>query len=496
MIGLGKSFAKCALVLILAVTFMVGGQIKSADAKGKTAKYVFLFVGDGMGLPQRAATAAYTGRKLAIDTMPAQGITTTFAANRFITGSAASATALASGVKTNINYIGVDPDFKSVKTIAEMAKEQGKKVGIVSSVSIDHATPAAFYAHVKTRKMYHEIDVALARSGFDFFAGGGLKDPEGKKSEAPLGNALEMATANDFTIVDNKKDFMALKPGDGKILAWNQWLQDGKALPYVMDMTENDITLPEFTSKAIEMLDNDKGFFLMVEGGKIDWACHANDAAASILNTISFDESVQEALAFYEKHPDETIIVVTGDHECGGLTLGFAGTKYGSHFDILSNQKVSFQKFTDEIFADFKKQGGDFDAVKPLITNNFGLKFSGDPKKDALVLADFQVAEIKAAFDRSMAGKDNSNGSEYLMYGEYEPVSVAITHVLNQKAGLGWTSYKHTGVPVSTSAIGVGAAIFNGSYDNVDIATKIMTLMGLKATPQYVNSGKLQIAAN
>jgi len=496
MIRMEKSFAKCALVLILAVTFMVGGQVKSADAKAKIAKYVFLFVGDGMGLPQRAATAAYTGKKLAIDAMPAQGITTTFAANRFITGSAASATSLASGIKTNINYIGVDPNFKPVKTIAEMAKEQGKKVGIVSSVSIDHATPAAFYAHVKTRKMYHEIDVALAKSGFDFFAGGGLKDPAGKKSKAPLGDALKIAKDNGYTIVNNKKDFMAIKPGDGKILAWNEWLQDGKALPYVMDMTEKDITLPEFTGKAIEMLDNDKGFFLMVEGGKIDWACHANDATASILNTISFDESVQKALKFYRKHPEDTLIVVTGDHECGGLTLGFAGTKYGTHYEILGQQKVSFQKFTDEIFADFKKKGGSFEAMKPVITKNFGLKFSGDPKKDALALADFQVAEIKAAFDRSMAGKEKASGTEYLMYGDYEPISVAITHVLNQKAGLGWTSYKHTGVPVSTSAIGIGSASFNGSYDNVDIATKIMSLMGLKAKPQYVNSGKMQMAAN
>ncbi|NDV18926.1 alkaline phosphatase [Pseudodesulfovibrio sp. JC047] len=496
MMDFGKKWMKGVCTLLLAMACVVGGGLAKAEAGEITAKYVFLFIGDGMGLPQRAATSAYTGKQLAIDAMPAQGITTTFAADRFITGSAASATALASGIKTNINYIGVDPDFKPVKTIAEMARDQGRKVGIVSSVSIDHATPAAFYAHVKTRKMYHEIDVALAQSGFDFFAGGGLKDPAGVKSKKPLGNALNMARENGYTIVNTKKDFMALKPGDGKVLAWNEWLQDGKALPYAMDMTDADITLAEFTGKAIEMLDNDDGFFLMVEGGKIDWACHANDATASILNTIAFDASVQQALAFYEKHPDETVIVVTGDHECGGLTLGFAGTKYGSHFDILSQQKVSFQKFTDEIFAEFKKTGGGFEAFKPVVTENFGLKFSGNPKKDALVLADFQQTEIRAAFERSMQGSEKLNASEYLMYGEYEPVSVAITHVLNQKAGLGWTSYKHTGVPVSTSAIGVRAAAFNGSYDNIDIATKLMKIMGLKPEAKYVDSGAVRLAVN
>ncbi|MGE4423678.1 MAG: alkaline phosphatase [Pseudodesulfovibrio sp.] len=489
MLKVEKLFVRCALALALAMMFMAG------SAYAKDAKYVFFFIGDGMGLPQRAASSAYLGKKLAIDAMPAQGITTTFANDRFITGSAASATALATGVKTNINYIGVDPSFRPVKTIAEMARDKGMKVGIVSSVSVDHATPAAFYAHVKSRSMYHEIDHALADSGFDFFAGGGLKDPSGKKSKAPMGDALEKAKANGYKVVTDKKDFMALKPGDGKVIAWNAWLQDDQALPYVMDMTDRDITLPEFTGKAIEMLDNDKGFFLMVEGGKIDWACHANDAAASIDNTVSFDKAVQKAMAFYEKHPEETLIVVTGDHECGGLTLGFAGTKYGSHYDILSNQKVSFQKFTAETLAAFKKKGGDFSAMKPIITADFGLKFEGDAKTDPMVLADYQQADIEQAFNRSMAG-EKIKGGEYLLYGDYDPLSVTLTHVLNQKAGLGWTSYKHTGVPVSTSAIGVNCQAFNGSYDNKDVATKIMASMGMPAKAVFASAADVRVAAN
>ncbi|WP_419788377.1 alkaline phosphatase [Pseudodesulfovibrio sp.] len=488
------------LVLTMGIAFMVGCGQQEAKAQStakaeKTAKYVFLFIGDGMGLPQRAACAAYTGKKLTMDSMPAQGITTTYANDRFITGSAAAATALSSGMKTNINYIGVDPHFKPVKTVAEMAKEQGKKVGIVSSVSIDHATPAAFYAHVKTRKMYHEIDHALANSDFDFFAGGGLKDPTGKKSKAPLGDAVQKARHNGYKVVTNKKEFMALKPGDGKILAWNEKLPDGKALPYVMDMDTNDITLPEFTSKAIEMLNNDKGFFLMVEGGKIDWACHANDAAASIRNTMAFDDSIKQALAFYEKHPNDTLIVVTGDHECGGLTLGFAGTKYDSYYNILNGQKVSFQKFTDETLKDFKAKGGTFEDMKPIITAEFGLKFQGDPKADHLVLADYEVKDLQNAFNRSMTG-DKVKGSDYLLYGEYDPLSVTITHLLNAKAGLGWTSYKHTGVPVSTSAIGVDSALFNGSYDNTDVALKIMSSMGINPKPHYVSGDKMKLAAN
>ncbi|MGE4291137.1 MAG: alkaline phosphatase [Desulfovibrio sp.] len=458
------------------------------------AKYVFFFIGDGMGIPQRAATTQFLGHGLVMDGFPAQGITGTSAADRFITGSAASATALCTGVKTNINYIGVDPQLKPLKTVAEMAHEKGMKVGIISSVSIDHATPAAFYAHVKTRKMYHEIDHALAESGFEFFGGGGFKDPDGAKKlkkdpEAKvLGDALEKARTNGYKYVNDKASFEALTPADGKVIAVNAWLQDDEAMPYTLDQTEKDITLPEFTQKGIEMLDNPNGFFMMVEGGKIDWACHANDAATSVTNNAAFDDAVRVAVDFAKKHPDETLIVVTGDHECGGLTLGFAGTQYESYFDVLGKQKISFQKFTDEILPALKAGNADFEALKPVITENFGLKFEGDAK-DHMLLADYEVEMLKAAYARSLAGdKEKAEGEEYLLYGEYDPLSVTLTHVLNRKAGLGWTSYQHTGVPVSTSAMGVGQERFNGFYDNTDVAKKIMLSLGLPAEAQYLTA--------
>ncbi|MBI9091939.1 MAG: alkaline phosphatase [Desulfobacterium sp.] len=485
---MNSTFRKRGLSFGMALALLVSlVPAQAAWAKsGKSAKYVILMIGDGMGIPQRMATEEYTGKKLVMDTLPAQGLTTTRANDRFITGSAASATALASGKKTNINYIGVDENFTPVATLAELARDQGKKVGIVSSVSIDHATPAAFYAHVKTRKMYHEIDVALAESGFDFFGGGGLKDPQGKKSKAPLGDAIAMARENGYKIVSDKKTFMNLSPRDGKVIAWNHWLQDAQALPYAMDMGPGDITLPEFTGKAIEMLDNKEGFFLMVEGGKIDWACHANDATASLENNIAFDKSVQVALDFYRKHPADTLLVVTGDHECGGLTLGFAGTKYASHFDVLSNQKVSFQKFTDEILETFKNRKASettFANMKPIIQAAFGLKFEGDAKADPMVLKPFEQEQVVDAFNRSMNGvlAENKDPELYILYGGYDPLAVTLTHLLSQKAGLGWTSYKHTGIPVSTSAIGVGSDRFNGYYDNTDIALKIMAIMGIEA---------------
>lgn len=496
---------KKMMLLLVCVLLMaaVPAQAKGKKVrvyKGKSAKYVFLFIGDGMGLPQKGATEAFTGEQLVMNTFPAQGMTTTYAADRFITGSAASATSLASGQKTNIGMLGMAPNQKQVKSIAELAKASGKKVGIVSSVSIDHATPAAFYAHVPTRGQYYDIDVALSESNFDFFGGGGLKDVTNKKMNSKnfKGNALNLIKSAGYKVVTDKNEFMALKPADGKVISWNAWLQDSKALPYAMDMRPQDITLPEFTGKAIEMLDNPEGFFLMVEGGKIDWACHANDAAAFIRNTVSFDDSIAKAVAFAKKHPKETIIVVTGDHECGGLTLGFAGTKYASHFNALQPQDVSFQKFSDEIVKLWKEEHGEkasFKDFQPTITHFFGLEFDSDAKNNPMAVKDYQLAMLKDAYARTMKGeKKFKNPALYNLYGGYDPLTVTITHVLNNNAGLGWTSFKHTGVPVATSAMGVGASSFNGYYDNVDIAYKLMAIMGM--TPKiHSKNDKVKVAA-
>ncbi len=453
----------------------------------KTAKYTFLFIGDGMGIPQRVAASQFMQQKLLMETFPAQGITTTHAADRFITGSAASATALACGKKTTIGRIGVDEALRPMKTIAEMAKEQGKKVGIVSSVSIDHATPAAFYAHVPARSQYYDIAVALARSGFDYFAGGGLKDPENQKGDPARfeGHAMDLIKKNGYTIAQGTEAFNRLSPKDGKIFTFNQWLERSKALPYDMDAADADISLARFTQKGIEVLDNDKGFFMMVEGGKIDWACHANDATASIRDTVAFDQAVAAAYEFYKQHPEDTTIVVTGDHECGGMSLGFAGTRYNTHFDILSAQKKSFAYFDQYVMARLKEDKAvSFGDVKPKITAVFGLKFDGSD--NPLSLQDFEVAILEKAFDRAMAGQAvKPDPQTYLLYGGYNPLTVSITHLLNQKAGIAWTSYNHTGVPVSTSAVGVGAMTFQGMYDNTEIALKLMAVMGLSPAPVF-----------
>jgi alkaline phosphatase len=482
-----SSFRFGRAALALAVFLAVALTAQAADKP----KYVFMLIGDGMGLPQRRAAAQFAKKEMLMQSFPAQGITTTHAADRFITGSAASGTAMSCGQKTNIGVVGMDPELRPTKTIAEMAKEKGMKVGIVSSVSIDHATPASFYAHVPARGQYYDIDVALAKSGFDYFGGGGLKDPNNERDNATeyVGNALELAKKNGYQVVTDKDAFMKLKPGK-KVLAYNEWLQNSGALPYQIDTREQDISLSEFTKKGIELLDNPNGFFMMVEAGKIDWACHANDGASAIRDTLEFDKAISAAYDFYKKHPDETLVIVTGDHECGGLTLGFAGTKYGSNFELLKHQKVSHQKFADEIIPAFKKgEDRSFEAMKPIITDSFGLQFGTGGASD-LQLAQHEIEELEEAFLRTMAGVEirAKDPRTYLLYGGYDPLTVKITHILDQKAGLAWTSYKHTAVPVATCAVGAGSETFNGFYDNTDIALKTMDLMGFGKAVQFADT--------
>jgi alkaline phosphatase len=325
--------------------------------------------------------------------------------------------------------------------------------------------------------MYYEIAMDLANSNFDYFGGGGFKDPEGKKSKKPLGNALEVAKQNGYKIVNDKAEFMALEKGAGKVIAYNNRLPDGKALPYAIDTKPTDINLVEFTQKGIELLEGPEGFFMMVEGGKIDWGCHANDAATAIKDTIAFDEAIKAGYKFYEAHPEQTLIVVTGDHECGGLSLGFAGTQYATSFEMLKNQTISFKAFTDEVMKTYKETHigkANFQDMIPLMKQYFGFEVEGE---GPLVLANYELEELRDAFVQSMSGvKVDVGTADYLLYGGYDPFTVKMTHLLNHKAGLGWTSYSHTGVPLSTSAIGVGAETFNGFYDNTDVAKKIISL--------------------
>ncbi len=482
-------FRKTAMSLIVAV--MVAASVfaqgvtetqsaVSAYTTDASPKYVFMFIGDGMSSPQTNAAQVYNGNnvsgaieleKLTFTQFPVVGLQYTQDSTSFCPDSASTATSLSSGFKTHSGVIGMGVDKVSAgETIAEKVKQQlGWKVGIISSVTLNHATPAAYYAHIASRNDYYEIGEQMAASGFDYFAGGSLLENDGDA----LYEVLEDAG---YTVTSDRDTILSLNADSGKVYAVSPELQDDGAMKYALDMDEDDITLAEFVRKGIDVLYNEKGFFLMCEGGKIDWAGHANDAVANISDTIALDEAVEVALEFAFQHPDETLIIVTGDHETGGMTIGYAATGYDTAFDIMKNQKMSFVAF-DEYVAKEKAAGTfDFDRLMEMVEDEFGLTAPGtDNDVPALVMNEYEYAKLQKAYEDDRTG--NTDGyEESLLYGGYNPISITLTHIINNKAGIGWTSYAHTGLPVPVYAFGEGAEVFGGAYDNTEVAKKLFAL--------------------
>ena len=517
---------KVKLLVAAAALLLVCGPMAVADVEpvgplAGDAKYVFYMIGDGMASVQIHAAEAWlaasenpiddagTGKSIDLlmnSCLPYTGLQKSWAWDRMITGSAAAGTALACGHKTYIGAISVDPEDPNIayKTMAEMAKEQGKKVGIISSVSLDHATPAVFYAHQPSRNMYFHIAQEAANSGtVDFIGGGGFRYidgytgsraalwPELAEGAPGVVNLYTQFENNGFAVVHNRADLAAV-PAGTKCVAASEILTGGAAMHYEIDRPEEAWSLAEVTSEAVRLLDNPDGFFMMVESGKIDWACHANDAAASIIDTIAFDDACKVVIEFANAHPGECLIVVTGDHECGGLTQGWAGTRYDSAYEDLSDQTMSYEGFGwwleeyeanpysfmnlmkmfigifgEEAIIDVMDLQYDY-QMKHNIQMAFGLVYDD--------LTDLEKAKLEEAYDRQFKNEEIRGAEEdYLIYGGYNPLAVTCTHITNNRAGLDFTSYSHTAVPVPVMA---NDPSFNGYYDNTDVARKIAAAMG------------------
>lgn len=291
---------------------------------GISPRYIFLFLGDGMGpvhveAALRAAESAGRPPPSFVG-FPVKGQASTANALLGITDSAAAATAIATGHKTANGVLSMDiTGSKSYETIADIAKRKGMKIGVITNVSLNHATPAAFYAHSNSRARYYDIAIQLAGSDIDFFGGGGLLDQSGSDGKAE--DALARARAEGFSVITTKTDFSALAPGTGKVIAISTILDKEKALPYELDRTPEAQTLADFVLKGSQLLEGDQGFFMMVEGGKIDWASHDHRTDRMIPEVFSLGSAVEKALDFLAAHPGQTLIVVTSDHETGGLTL-------------------------------------------------------------------------------------------------------------------------------------------------------------------------------
>jgi alkaline phosphatase len=439
-------------------------------------KYVFLFIGDGMNVAHRMLANEYQIARgeepLAMNTLPYAGFARTKSASARITDSAAAATAIATGTKTRNGTLGLDSNGKRLESSAEVAKRTGKKVGIITTVTITHATPAGFYAHTKRRSNRDEIIKALVDSKFDYFAGGGLGAPNEEKSYG-------FVASNGYHIVRSLDEFKTLKNDGRKYLTYFA----NHSLPYAIDDKEGS-SMPSvalLVKKAIDVLDNEKGFFIMCEGGKIDHAAHCNDSGTVMHDVLALDEAVKEALRFYEKHKDETLIIVTGDHETGGLSMGITSQDgFTPRVELLEFQKNSIPVFNKAVLAlvGEKKGNVSFSDVEPILTEYFGFLFKADPgKSKTMVLSDKEIRLLKETFDKDVekCKAKVKETDDYLKVLTYELGNVA-ARMLDKRIGVKWTTIGHSALPVYTTSQGVKGELFTGFFENTHFGNTLKQL--------------------
>ncbi|WP_076920223.1 alkaline phosphatase [Pseudoalteromonas sp. SK18] len=401
-------------------------------------KNVIYMIGDGMG---PAFTTAYRYYKddpttkeietTVFDTM-LKGMAHTYPDDHtYVTDSAAGATALSSGHKSYNGAIAVDTAKKPVKTMLEIAKEQGMTTALVATSQINHATPASFAAHNESRRNYDDI----ANDYIDNKIAGKLP------VDLMLGGGTQYFIRDDRNLVDEFKQAGYQYGDDIKNLGQITQvpaigLYAPKGLPFALD--ENPTRLKQLTAKAFDLLDgqNDKGFFVMIEGSQIDWCGHANDIACAMAEMDDFAKSIETAKAYVDNNPD-TILVITADHSTGGLTIGAHG-QYKWETDIIKGVKATAGTLTNLLMES--------DNLKTVWQANTSIEFTAEN-------------EIKLKQAKAMGEKT---------------LNLAVKSIINDLSFTGWTTGGHTASDVQVFAYGKNSDDFVGSQNNTDIAKKLI----------------------
>ena len=468
-----KRFYSLLLTALIAVSAMAQGQVK----------YVFYFIGDGMGVNQINVTETYLAalkgkigfEPILMSSFPVVGLVNTYSATNGVTDSAAGGTALACGKKTKNGAIGVLEDLKTPCTsIAQWAKNAGKAVGIATTVAITHATPASFYGHQPSRNMYFEIGQDLCKSGFDFFAGSDFHRPNTKEGELSL---REQAKAAGYTILTGGyKEYEKKGRKADKLIMLQSDEQNEKLgsdhLPYALDQTKDDLTLEQICRAGINYLmsKGTDGFFFQLEGGMIDYACHRNDIGNAINEVLDMDKAVKVAYEFYQQHPDETIIVISADHETGGLVMGKG--PYELHTDLLRFQHKSIDELKWILNEQYKKAPKKFtkEAVEKQLKQLMGLW-------DNIKLKDEQTERLTRRWneiEKAMADGEKVND-------RINDLCETVKHVISEQALISWASGGHSNGYVPVYAIGPGTEVFQGRIDNIEIAPAMAKIAGWQA---------------
>lgn len=480
--------SKLWLVLPLAATALSLSSCQSSPAK-QQLKYVFYFVSDGTGVNTVLGTeqmlAELQGRwgrdTLCMTNFPVVGVSSTYSFNSGITDSAASGTCLASGTKTYNGAIGMGPDTTSVYSVAYLAHEAGVPVGVATSVCINHATPASFFAHTVSRHLYYEIGSQLPTTGFDFFGGSDFSLDRDHRTPEHRDSLYTACQDSGYVIARGYDDYVAKADQADKMILFQSLdrtlnVTDG-SLPYGIDAQPGELSVYDVLKAEIDFLYKKseklggKGFFIMNEiGGKVDYACHAQDGATAFREVCLVDSCVQLAYEFYLQHPNETLIVLTADHETGGLTLGCNAGGYVANFGLLANQKCSKDAITYHLqtLRAQTRNRVTWEQVKEVLQQDLGFWANVELTND-------EESELKDIYAKSFVGK---MPNEENLYSANEPMAAVAVRMLNTKAHLGWTTGGHTAGLVPLYACGVGAETFSKHNDNSDFAPAIARLAG------------------
>lgn len=469
-----KRIPKISRILISA--FLIALAAVPAEAKKKVneptaPKYVFFFIGDGMGINQAFGAQLYnraTGNgpyDINFLQFPVRTFVTTVSANSLVTDSSAAGTALASGTKINNNGMGRTADGKDVNSICVDAHVKGFGTGIATSVGVNHATPAAYYAHSESRNDYESIAEQLVKADFiDFAAGGGFNN-ERRKTGHDSEYLEALFPAAGIPVLKTKAEFKNIADIKSRVLCLDS--NPRGEIPLSIDQNPDDICLADFVDAGINYLYakfGKKGFFFMVEGGLIDHAGHGDDAAADFVEVNDLAKAIDVALSFYDLHPEETLIIVTADHETGALMLGSG--KYAMEPGLLANQHES----EDSINAKFRQlQSPSWDEVKSFLSDNLGL-WTNVPVSEA------QEVKFKEMYSAVYGGTDADGGQVVSLYSTSNKIVSEAVDYLDRQAGILMPHGVHTGSPVGVYVKGATAFEFNSAHDNTDLPKLIKKL--------------------
>jgi alkaline phosphatase len=427
------------LVLFL---LLVPPTLAQGEATGEQDRpqNVILLIADGFGPASATLAREFSGEPLALDEILRGAIRTASTSSR-VTDSAAGATAYASGIRTYNGAIGVDSLQHPVGTVLEAAQERGMRTGLVATSRITHATPATFAAHVPERWDEATIADHIAARGVDVVFGGGRKHfvPEAAGGARTDGrDLLAELRAHGTTVITDRDAFD--QTTDTPVFG----LFADDHLAYEIDRDETDQpSLAALTQKALDLLDGDEGFFLMVEGSRIDHAGHHNDPAAHVHDVLAYDAAVRAALDF-ARAEGNTLVVSVADHETGGLSLGRDGV-YAWHPEILARVMSSAVRMRERIEA------GE-DAVE--------------------VLRDAAAIDSLTAEERAMLGAPGE-----------APSALTLGRIVSHRPLLGWTTGGHTGVDVLLYAFGPGSEPLRGVLTNDEVGRIIADALGLDLAP-------------